>query len=378
MEINLKTLKDVDVKDKIVMLRTDYNVPIIDGVIVNDFRIRESLPTIKYLLNNQVKRIIIISHLKEPKGYDPSLSLKIVHEKLQEILNMKIDFLDLEKLIEMKERIVLLENIRFWKEKENDEELAKYLSSFADIYVFDAFSVAHRKHTTTHALMKFLPSYAGFLVEKEVTNLLKIFNSEKPLIAILGGAKISTKLGTIKSLYSLADKIILGGAMVFTILKAMNIEIGKSLYEPELVEKIMQDYYKIKDKLILPVDYVVAYNEFSEPHISNTIQENEIGYDIGPKTLDLIKNIINEAKTVVWNGPMGLFENQKFENGTKELVKILENFNGIKIVGGGETVDAIEKWSSFDKFTHVSTAGGAMLQFIENPFLPGLEGLIKR
>ncbi|MEM1988990.1 MAG: phosphoglycerate kinase [Candidatus Woesearchaeota archaeon] len=376
--LQLRTLKDFNFENKKVMLRTDYNVPIENGVIVNDFRIRESLPTIKYLLNQNVSQIIILSHLKEPKQRSEEFSLKPVHERLQELLKEKIDFVDVNKLFEVKSRIALVENIRFWKETENDDEFAKYLASFADVYVFDAFSVAHRKHTTTNAIMKYLPSYAGLLVEKEVKNLSKIFEAEKPFVAILGGAKISTKLTTIKALHKYADKIVLGGAMIFTIMKALNKEIGKSLHEPELVDSIKKDYELLKDKILLPVDFVVAYNEFSDPRIVETLEENDICYDLGPKTLELIKKEINNAKTVVWNGPMGLFENEKFENGTKELIKILENFKGTKIVGGGETVDAIEKFSNFNNFTHVSTAGGAMLKFIENPILPGLERLIEK
>ncbi len=373
----LKTLKDVNVEGKVVMLRTDYNVPIVDGNVINDFRIRKSLPTIRYLLENNVKRIIILSHLKNPKGYDKAFTLEPVKNKLQELLQTPVEFVDLEKLVGSSGKITLVENIRFWKEKENDSFLAKFLSEFADIYVFDAFSVAHRKHTTTWMLMEYLPTYAGFLVEEEINALSKIFQPEKPFLAIIGGAKISTKLNTIKALCKIADYVYVGGAMIFTIMKALGMKVGKSLIEPEMIETIKNEWNEIKDKIILPKDFIVAKNPEAEAILTDKIPDDSAAYDIGKKSIDELKELISKANFVVWNGPMGMFENERFENGTKELVKALEQSNAYRIVGGGETITALEAWSSIERFDHVSTGGGAMLKFIENPMLPGLVHLFK-
>lgn len=361
-----------DVENKIILLRTDYNVPIQDGLILNDFRIKASLPTIQYLLEHHAKRIIIISHLGRPKGFDEKLSLKPISERLQELLKLPVEFVTLEKLIGSSGKITLVENIRFWKDEENDPSLAELLSQFADIFIFDAFSVAHRSHASTVGVTKYLPSYAGLLVRKEVEALSKVLNPKKPFVSIIGGAKISTKLPVILKLSEICDKVVIGGAMIFTIYKALGKPIGKSLHEDDFVEKVKEVWPKIKDKVILPEDIIASKSLDAEGKLVYEVPEDMAGYDIGPKSIEEIKNTVKKAKTVLWNGPLGVFENEYFEYGTKEVVKILENSRAFRVIGGGETTEAVERWSSFDKFDHVSTGGGALLKFIENPELPAL------
>lgn len=373
-------LKEIpNVTGKNVILRTDYNVPMLDGVILNDFRIKASLDTINYLLKHDVKRIVILSHLGRPKGFDEKLSLKPIAKRLSELLNEEVNLVMLENLLGSSGKITMLENVRFWKDEENDSNLAEIISQVGDLFIFDAFSVAHRAHASTVGITKFLPSYPGLLVKKEVEALSKITeNPKRPFVAIMGGAKISTKLPVILKLSEMCDKVVIGGAMVFTIYSAMGHKIGNSLFEKDMVKDVLNVYDKIKDKILLPKDQIIAKNIDSQGKVSGVdIEEGYAGYDIGPESIKEIEHVIKNAKTILWNGPMGVFENEHFEKGTKEIVRMLEKSKAFRVLGGGETTEAVEKWSSFDKFDHVSTGGGALLKFIQNQDLPALIPLKK-
>src|SRR3989344_2694524 len=383
------TLNDLDVKGKRVLVRVDFNVPLDKKTngITDDKRIRETLPTIKFLLERNAK-VILCSHLGRPDGkVVDSLRLDKVAARLGQLLGKKVkksnDCVGNDVKNEagkMKNgEIVVLENLRFHPEEEaNDENFSKQLAELADLYVNDAFGTCHRAHASTYGVAKHLRSAAGFLVEKELRVMGKAMeNPDKPFIGILGGAKISDKIKVIENLLKKVDKLLIGGAMVFTFLKAQGKNIGNSKIEneyAELAKKLLNN-----KKIVLPVDVVIAdkFDANADSKITGTdnIPNGWMGLDIGPKTIENYKEILKNAKTVVWSGPLGVFEFEKFANGTKEIARFLTTLKATTIVGGGDSAEAVEKFGFADKLTHVSTGGGASLEFFEGKKLPGIEAL---
>lgn len=395
--MNKKTIRDIDLKNKKVLVRCDFNVPFDEeGKISDNRRIVAALPTIKYLLENNCK-IILCSHLGRPKGeFKKEFSLKPVADELSRLLNVEV------KLAEdvvgessraltnnMKEgEIVLLENVRFEAgEEKNDEELSRKLASLAEVYVNDAFGTAHRAHSSTTGVASFLPAVSGFLIEKELEFLGNALeNPQRPFVAILGGKKVSDKIGVIDSLLEKVDTLIIGGGMAYTFFKSMGYNVGKSICEEdklELAQSLIKKAEEKHVKLLLPIDNVVA-DEFSPEANTRIVSSNEIpegweGLDIGPKTVELFEEELKNAKTIIWNGPLGLFEYEKFANGTNEIAKCLANLNEtITIIGGGDSAAAVEKIGLADKMTHISTGGGASLEFLEGKKLPGIEALLDK
>lgn len=392
-----KTIRDIDLKNKKVLVRCDFNVPFDEeGKISDNRRIVSALPTIKYLLENGCK-IILCSHLGRPKGeFKKEFSLKPVAEELSRLLNVEVKLAEdvvgdsaKELTNNMKEgEIVLLENVRFEAgEEKNDEELSKKLASFAEIYVNDAFGTAHRAHSSTTGVASFLPAVSGFLIEKELEFLGNALeNPQRPFVAILGGKKVSDKIGVIDSLLEKVDTLIIGGGMAYTFFKSMGYSVGKSICEEdklELAQSLIKKAEEKNVKLLLPIDNVVA-DEFSpdantKEVLSSEIPEGWEGLDIGPKTVELFKQELKNAKTIIWNGPLGLFEYEKFSNGTNEIAKCLANLNeATTIIGGGDSAAAVEKIGLADKMTHISTGGGASLEFLEGKKLPGIEALLDK
>jgi len=386
---NKKTIEDVELLHKKVLVRVDFNVPLDEnGNITDDTRIRGALPTIKYLMEKGAK-IILVSHLGRPKGFDEKFSLKPVAKRLSELLGKDVkmakDVIGDEvrkEVAELKEGdVLLLENVRFYKEEEkNDREFARKLSELADIYVNDAFGTSHRAHASTAGVAEFLPAVAGFLVKKEIEIMGKAVSSpERPFVLILGGAKVSDKIGVINNMLEKVDAVLIGGGMSFTFLKALGYNIGRSLLEEDKIEvakEIMRKAEERKVKLLLPVDVVVAKEfknetEFKTVDISS-IPEDMMGLDIGEKTQELFKEEILKAKTVIWNGPMGVFEIPNFAIGTKKIAEALSLCKGVTIVGGGDSAAAVEMLGYANKITHISTGGGASLEFFEGKELPGV------
>ncbi|MBQ9624523.1 MAG: phosphoglycerate kinase, partial [Clostridia bacterium] len=391
MSLTKKSIKDIDVFEKAVIMRADFNVPMDEnGNIADKTRITTTLPTIKYLINNRAKTILM-SHLGDPKnGYEESKSLKPICECLCQLLNKDVKFAKdaigegTEKMVaEMKEGdVLLLENLRFHKEeKENDAEFAKKLASYGEIYVNDAFGTSHRKHASTYGIGKYLPSVSGFLIEKEIEMLGKALdNPEREFTAILGGAKVTSKIGVINHLFDRADNILIGGGMAFTFIKAMGHNIGNSILDEEHIEYAKEVMAKAKNEgvnLVLPVDVVIA-DDFSNDAKTdivdiNAIPDGVMGLDIGPKTREIFKNIILQSKTVVWNGPMGAFEMSKFAKGTQDVAFAMAQTDGTTIVGGGDSARAIDTFGLQSSMTDISTGGGASLAFMEGKSLPGIE-----
>lgn len=384
----IKYIDEVEIKNKTILLRVDFNVSLNpDHTIANDERIKQSLPTIKYLLKNN-NRLILISHLGRPKGYDKNFSLKIVVEKLKEYLPDVSIFLakNLDETKEKKEQIIVLENIRFFPEEKKYSTLfAKKLSSLADIYINDAFAVCHRTDTSIIGPPQFLPSYGGLLLKKEISILDKVLkNPQKPVIAIIGGAKVSTKIGLLEKLSKIVDYLIIGGAMANTFLTSQGINIGQSFCEYDLIEtarRFLSKQITKKPYIILPKDAVVSDNKESKEAETVKIEripKNKSIFDLGPETLAEIGSIIAQSKTIIWNGPVGYFENPVFRNGTDFIYySITQNNKATSIVGGGDTIAAISKKEYLEKITHISTGGGAMLEYIEKGTLPGIEVLKK-
>ncbi len=389
-----KTVKDVDVRSKRVLVRVDYNVPLdAEGNVSDDKRITASLPTVNYLLEQGAK-IILCSHLGRPKGeVKKEFSLAPVAKRLRELLpNTKIYFApdcigeEAEKMAnELKDgEILLLENLRFHKEEEkNDPEFAKKLASLAEIYVSDAFGTVHRAHASTAGVAAYLPAVAGFLIGKELSVMGGALESpERPFVAILGGAKVADKIGVITNLLNKCDTLLIGGGMAYTFFKAMGYEIGKSLLDEEniaLAKQLMETAKEKGVKLLLPIDTVVA-TEFAADAEHKTVAANEIpagwqGLDIGEKTQELFANEIKNAKTVIWNGPMGVFEFPAFAKGTEAVAKACAECRGTTIIGGGDSASAVKKLGYADKMTHISTGGGASLEFLEGKVLPGVAAL---
>lgn len=385
-----KTLLDIDVYGKKVLLRVDFNVPIKDGKITDDTRIVESLDTIKYLLDKGAS-IIIMSHLGRPDGeVVKKYSLKPVYERLQELLpNTKIHMAkdvvgdDAHKKaskLKMGE-ILLLENTRFEKgEEANDPEFCKSLASLGDVYVNDAFGTAHRKHASTYGVGKLMPSAIGFLIERELNAINgALENKKRPFVALLGGAKVSDKLGIVDKMCDIADTIIIGGGMAYTFLKAMGYKMGKSIVDTEKIELARNILFKANEKdvkILLPCDHIVGKSiEDKEGVYIRTINipDGYMGLDIGKLTIKQYTKAIKKARTVIWNGPMGVFENPAFSEGTYKVAKAVAKCKGTTIVGGGDSVSAIDKMGFEKKITHISTGGGASLKLFEGKILPGVD-----
>ena len=385
----------MDVKGKKVLVRVDYNVPMdSEGEITDDIRIRSSLPTVEYLLENGAA-VILMSHLGRPKGEPKKeFSMLPVANKLSQLLKKEVVFADddrvvSDKVMEMAKElnsgeVMLLQNTRFRKEEEkNEDSFAKELASLAELYVNDAFGTSHRAHASNVGVSKYLPSALGYLVEKEVSIMGKALDDpERPFVAILGGAKVSDKIGVIENLLSKVNAIIIGGGMAFTFLKAKGYEVGTSLLEEDKVQLAKDLMEKAKENgvaMVLPVDVVVA-GEFKNDTSFRTVPADGIpsdmmGLDIGSESIELFESVIKEAKTVVWNGPMGVFEMDNFNKGTYAVAKALVQSGAITIVGGGDSASAVEKAGLADKITHVSTGGGASLELLEGKVLPGIDAI---
>ena len=391
--MNKKTVKDIDVKGKKVLVRCDFNVPLDEnGTITDNTRITAALPTIKYLMENGAK-VILCSHLGRPKGeVNPKYSLEPVAKELSKLLETEIKFANdvtgesAKQVTEsLKDgEVALLENVRFdSREEKNDETLSKEFANLTDgIYVNDAFGAAHRAHSSTEGVSHFVDtSVAGFLMEKEITFLSgTLENAKKPFVAILGGAKVSDKIGVIENLISNVDTILIGGGMAFTFFKSMGYNIGNSICEDDKIEEAKSILEKAKNagvKIVLPQDVRIS-TEFSNDTQDTLVNSNEIpdgyqGLDIGPKTSEEFANVLKDAKTILWNGPLGVCEFSKYCVGTENVAKaIAENKEAISVVGGGDSVAAIKKLGLQDKFTHISTGGGASLELLEGKALPGL------
>ena len=386
-----KTIQDIDVSGKRVLVRVDFNVPLAeDGTVSDDKRIVAALPTIRYLLEHNAK-VILCSHLGRPKGQvNPKYSLAPVGARLSELLpDTKIWFAEdtvgesaKTAIDDMKDgEIVLLENVRFYPEEEkNDPEFAKKLESLADIFVSDAFGTVHRAHASTAGVAAYLPAVAGFLIGKELGVMGEALdNPKRPFVAILGGAKVADKIGVIKNLLGKCDSLIIGGGMAYTFLKAQGYGIGTSLLDAEsidLAKDIMAEAKAKNVNFLLPIDTVVAteFDANAEHKVvpSTEIPDGWMGMDIGPKTAELFKKTIVEAATVVWNGPMGVFEFPAFAEGTKKVAEACAECAGTTIIGGGDSASAVKKLGFADKMTHISTGGGASLEFLEGKTLPGV------
>ena len=395
--MNKKTVRDIDVKGKKVLVRCDFNVPLDENFNITDNRrIVGALPTIKYLLDNECK-VILCSHLGRPKGQvKKEFSLAPVAKELSRLLGKEVKLAEdiigpsaKELTSNMKDgEIVLLENVRFdAREEANDPEFAKELASMAEIYVNDAFGTAHRAHSSTAGVASYLPAVAGFLMEKEI-NFLRttLENPERPFMAILGGKKVSDKIGVIDSLLEKVDTLIIGGGMAYTFFKAMGYNVGNSICELDkldLATSLMEKAKAKGVKLMLPIDTKIG-KEFKEDTESKTVSYKEIpdgweGFDIGAETIKMYEEELSKAKTVIWNGPVGLFEFDQFAIGTNSIAKFLGSMKNVTtIIGGGDSAAAIEKLGIGDKFTHISTGGGASLEFLEGKKLPGVECLLDK
>ncbi len=392
--MNKKTIRDIDVTGKKVLVRCDFNVPLDKetGEITNDLRIVGALPTIKYLLEHKAK-VILCSHLGKPKGeVKPNLSLAPVAKRLSEYLGFEVKLAkdivgeDAKRLAsELKEgEAILLENVRFdAREEANDAEFSKELASLADIYVNDAFGTAHRAHSSTAGVADYLPAVCGFLIEKEVQMLGDSLNNpERPFVAILGGAKVSDKIKVIENLIEKADSIIIGGGMTYTFLKAMGYNVGNSICELDRLDLAKETMKKAEEKnvkLLFPVDTVCG-KEFSNDTEIKVVNSKEIpdgwqGLDIGPESVKLFTEELKKAKTVMWNGPLGVFEFENFAKGTNAIAKVLSEIDATTIIGGGDSAAAVEKGGYSEKMTHISTGGGASLEFLEGKILPGIDCL---
>ena len=394
--MNKKTVKDIDLKGKKVLVRCDFNVPMDEQRNITDnTRIVAALTTIKYLLDNNCA-IILCSHLGRPKGeFKPEFSLKPVAKELSKLLHQDVMMAEdvvgedaTTKAANLQQgQIMLLENVRFHKEEtDNDPEFSKKLASMAEVYVNDAFGSAHRAHASTAGVAAYLPAVSGFLIEKELQFLGgAVTNPQRPFVAILGGAKVSDKIGVIDSLLEKVDTLMIGGGMAYTFFKAQGYEVGKSICELDklgLAKDLMEKAKQKGVKLILPLDTVIA-KEPGEDVESKTVKCTEIpadweGFDIGQETIKIFSEELKNAKTVVWNGPLGLFEFDQFAIGTNEIAKVLAEIDAITIIGGGDSAAAVKKAGLEDKMTHISTGGGASLEFLEGKKLPGIECLMDK
>jgi phosphoglycerate kinase len=419
MAISKKTINDVDFNGKRVIMRVDFNVPLKDGVIQDDTRIAASIPSIKYILEKKAKSLVLMSHLGDPKKdtqkakdkaekdgkpfdekkyIDGKHKMAPIAAHLSKLLGIDVVLAsgtideNTQKLVSSLQNgsVVLLENTRFSKEETSKdaaerENMAKILATYGDIYVNDAFGTAHRAHASTETVAHFLPAVAGFLMERELEFLDDkiVKNPQKPFIAIIGGAKVSSKIAVLESLLSKVDALIIGGGMAYTFLKAQGVAIGKSLIEDEMIDtakNVIQKAAQAGVKIYLPVDHTVtkqfAADAESSVTADSSIGADYMGMDIGPKSIELFNNAIKGVKTVFWNGPMGVFEFQKFAAGTQSIAKSLSELKGaITVIGGGDSVSAVKKAGVADKMSHISTGGGASLELVEGKVLPGVKAL---
>ncbi|MGY3189939.1 phosphoglycerate kinase [Lysinibacillus sp. TE18511] len=390
--LNKKTMKDIDVKGKRVFVRVDFNVPMADGVITDETRIRAAIPTIEYLVEQGAK-VILTSHLGRPKGeVKEDMRLTAVGVRLAELMGKPVTKLDesigqaVEEAVANMQNgdMILLENVRFHAgEEKNDPALAEQFAKLADVYVNDAFGAAHRAHASTEGIAKHIPAVSGFLMQKELDVLGKaLSNPERPFTAIIGGAKVKDKIGVIESLLEKVDHLIIGGGLSFTFIKAQGYDIGKSLLEEDKINLAKSFIEKAKEKgvqLHMPVDAVVA-NEFSKDAETKIVDVDAIpadwmGLDIGPKTAANYAEVIKDSKLIIWNGPMGVFEMDKFANGTKTVADAMATTTGYTVIGGGDSAAAVEKFEVADKMDHISTGGGASLELMEGKELPGIVAL---
>ncbi len=390
------TVRDVDVKGRRVLVRVDFNVPLHEGAVADDTRIRAALPTLRYLVDHGA-RVIVMSHLGRPKGEpDPQYSLRPVRRVLQRLMGRNVVFVDdivgadareaVERMVDGE--ILMLENVRFHPgEKANDPGFARDLASLGDIFVNDAFGAAHRAHASTSGVADYLPAYAGMLLARGVKTLKRmLLGPEHPFVAILGGSKVSDKFGVIDRLLDCADTVIIGGGMCFTLLVAKGIDVGRSLVEEEWVEPAKKMLEKAAGNgvdLLLPVDFVVA-EEITEDADTTIVGREEIpahslGLDIGPTSVELFKDAISSAKTIFWNGPMGVFEMTPFTTGTREIATaVARNNRAVSVIGGGDSVAALKKFGLEERVTFVSTGGGASMKVLEGSSLPGIDALQDR
>lgn len=398
MNFNKKTIEDINVNGKKVLVRCDFNVPLKGDQITDENRLLGALPTIKYLINANAK-VILCSHLGKPKGEaKPELSLAPVAKRLSELLNKEVRFANddnvvgenAKKLIsEMEDGdVVLLQNTRYRKEEtKNEDNYSQELASLADVFVNDAFGTAHRAHCSTVGVTKFMDECAcGYLIQKELKFLGEAVNNpERPFVAILGGAKVSDKINVINNLLDKVDTLIIGGGMAYTFLKAQGYTIGTSLLEEDKMDYSLEMVKKAEEKgvkLLLPIDFVVA-KEFSKDAEAVITEDRNIGdeymgLDVGPKTRELFAKAVNDAKTVIWNGPLGVFEFEKFAEGTKSMARALADANAVTVIGGGDSAAAVNNLGFGDKMTHISTGGGASLEFLEGKELPGIVALSEK
>ena len=386
----MQSIKDADLNGRTVLMRVDFNIPMDkDGNIIDDTKIRAALPSIEYVIKQGAK-LVVMSHLGRPKGKpEEKYSMKRIAEHLAGLVNTKVkmanDSIGPEVQQEVKElnpgEILVLENVRFHPEEEkNDQEHARQLAALADIFVNDAFGSAHRAHASTAGVAEYLPAYAGFLLESEVSMLRKVFDyPESPRMAILGGAKVVDKLGLIENLSEKMDVILIGGGMANTFLKAQGKNIGISKYEPDLVEqagKLLEQAPARQVKILLPVDAVVA-TEISPEAVGQIVSVDKIPdncmiVDIGPETIALFAEAIAEARTIVWNGPLGVYEYNQFAQGTREVARAVADSGAVSVIGGGDSAAAVHNMGLESKITHISTGGGATLEFLEGQVLPGV------
>ncbi|MBI3955050.1 phosphoglycerate kinase [Candidatus Gottesmanbacteria bacterium] len=387
-----KTIKGIPVlKNKTVFLTVDFNISLHNGKIANDTRIREALPTIDYLLKKGAK-LVLASHLGRPKGYDLQFSLKPVAEHLQKIVSQKVFLVDKywypernqEVNDKAKQGIVLLENIRFTEnESRNDDNFSRHLSSMADYFVNDAFGTSHRVHASIVGIAQYLPSYAGLLLDKEIRMLNKaLLNPKKPFVVIIGGAKTPEKISVIEKLLDIADTVILGGAIANTFLAAWGFGMGRSMIDYEMIEMAKVVFWKTSRQhsaLILPHDVIITTDSDKKKLVTvdyNKVPSDASIFDIGPETRKLYGQLIENAKTIIWNGPMGLFEDERFKDGTESVLKSVAESRAFSIVGGGDTLTSIKNKDYLNKIKHVSTGGSAMLEFIKKGSLPGIDVLM--
>ncbi len=388
-----KTIKDIpELKNKTVFLTVDFNISLHNGKIANDTRIREAIPTIDYLLKKGA-RLVLASHLGRPKGYDLQFSLKPVAEHLQKIVSQKVFLVDkywypetnLEVSDKAKQGIVLLENIRFTEsESKNDDNFSKHLSTMADYFVNDAFGTSHRVHASIVGIAQYLPSYAGLLLDKEIRMLNKaLLNPQKPFVVVIGGAKTPEKISVIEKLLDIADTVILGGAIANTFLAAWGFGMGRSMIDYEMIEMAKVVFWKTSRQhsaLILPHDVIITSDSNKQKLATvdyNKVPSDASIFDIGPDTRKFYGQLIEKAKTIIWNGPMGLFEDERFKDGTESVLKSVAESKAFSIVGGGDTLTSIKNKEYLHKITHVSTGGSAMLEFIKKGSLPGIDVLME-
>lgn len=382
--VNKLGIKELDLNGKRVLMRVDFNVPLDEKLnVTDDTRIRAALPTIRYAVDNGAEKVILMSHLGRPKGVTEGLRMNPVAGQLEKLIGIPVLKLndctgpEVERQIkDSKEKIILLENLRFHPEEEkNDPGFSKQLASLGDLFINDAFGTAHRAHASTEGVTRHLPSAAGFLLEKEIEYLGRLLlNPQKPFVAILGGAKVSDKVGVIQNFIGKVDKILIGGGMAYTFIKAEGGSIGNSKLEKDSIKTAQALLADKRVRIVLPIDHVVEENSNIKV-VGSSIPDGCVALDIGPESRKLFKKELAGAKTIVWNGPLGMFERPQFMAGTKEIAEFLAGMGAVKVIGGGDTAAAVTKLGLEGKMTHVSTGGGASLEFLEGKELPGIAAL---